>query len=61
MTDKIARILASHGIDTRQHGTRLFALDSYTYMDADGSICTGSDWVDVTDFTLKQIYGFLGY
>lgn len=58
---KIARILANHGINTKWDGTRLLALEIYTCTDADGNICLGEQWIDVTNFTAKQVYAWLGY
>lgn len=61
MIQKFKRILDTHGIDTIQHKDKLFALSVYTYTDTDGQTACGSEWVDVTGFTTKQLYNWLGY
>lgn len=61
MIQRFKSILDAHSIKSIQHKDKLFALSVYTYTDTDGQTACGSEWADVTDFTIKQLYDWLGY
>jgi hypothetical protein len=50
------RILEQHGVQWSTRSGRLFALECYT----DNGI-PGSQWIDVTGFSTRKLYDWLGY
>ena len=53
---KISELLNLHHISHRLENERLLAEEVYT---RDGQ--TYTDWVDLTDFNLKELLSWLGY
>lgn len=60
---KMTRILKSHGIDYRVDGNKIFALEEFTQfsMISGKMLFSGCRWIDVSDFTIDQLYSWLGY
>ena len=54
---KQAVLLESHGIETKIENDKLMILEEW--WNKDGS--NGSQWIDASDYTIKQIKEFLGY
>lgn len=57
--DRKIEILTAHGIDWSFDG-RLFAFESATRRIAD-YVADSSQWIDVTDWSIKEVYFWLGY
>lgn len=53
-------ILLSHGIEVKEENNQLFACEEGTIY-KDGSVTTYQDWVNVTGWSLKKLYCWLGY
>jgi hypothetical protein len=49
-------ILKAHGIQTKQEGAKLFALEEYTIKGV-----YGFTWLDASDWDLKKTFEFLNY
>jgi hypothetical protein len=56
-----ADILAAHHQDLKDENGRLLVLDKWTQQNADGTTEPAEEWLDVTDWTRRQIYAWLGY
>ena len=54
---KQAVLLESHGIETKIENDKLIILETSYFRD--GSV--SSQWIDASDYTIKQIKEFLGY
>lgn len=55
-------VLNNHYVSTKLIGTRLFALEESTTFDRKTGISYDSSrWVNVTNWSTKQLYDWLGY
>lgn len=56
MIDTLARLLHAHSVETVLYQDRLYAEMGYN-MDR----VSYDEWVDVTDWTVRAVLGWLGY
>lgn len=57
----LLRILALHGIDYRSNGNRIEAYEDCVQCHDDGTSSDCSQWVDVTDWSKRELCDWLGY